>query len=64
MFKIMKGLEVVEWEKDLSTEIAREHNLSYNRKSDKSRKRNDFAFFAAARQLFVNRVFSSWDVLP
>ena len=46
MFKIMKGFEVLEWEKDLNIkERTRGHNLSYNRESFKSRRRNDFALF-------------------
>ena len=66
MFKIMKGLEVVEWEKDLNIkERTRGHTLSYNRESFKSRMRNDFAFFVAERHnFFVNRVDPSWNVLP
>ena len=58
----MKGLEVVEWEKDLNIKVkTRRHNLSYNRESIKSRKRNDFAFFVVERyNLFVNRVAPSW----
>ena len=65
MFKIMKGLEVVKWEKDLNIiEKTRRHNLSYNKESFKSRS-NDFAFFVKERHnFFVNRVSPSWNILP
>ena len=58
MFKIMKELEIVEWKKDLNIkEKTRGHNLSYNKKSFKTRRRNDFVFYAAERHnFFVNRV--------
>ena len=61
MFKIMKGFEVVEWEKDLNIkQRTRAHNLSHNRESFKSNMRNDFAFFVAERpNFFVNRVVPS-----
>ena len=58
MFKIMKGLELVEWEKDLNIkDRTRGHNLSYNRESFKSRRRNRLAFFcvvAERHNFFVN----------
>ena len=65
MFKIMKGFEVVEWEKDLNIkQRTRAHNLSHNRESFKSNMRHDFAFFVAERpNFFVNRVVPSWKVL-
>ena len=48
MFKIMNGLDVVKWEKDLSIrEITRGHNLSYYRESLNSRRSNDFDFCVA-----------------
>ena len=66
MFKITKGLEIVEWEKDLSIkERTRGNNLSYNRESFKSIRRNDFAFCRRERHnFFVNRVAPSWNILP
>ena len=65
MFKIMKGLELVYWEKDLNIKKrTRKHNFSYNRESFKIRRKNDFAFFVAERQnFFVNRVAPSWNFL-
>ena len=69
MFKIMKGLEVVKWEKDLNIkERTIRHNLSYSRESFKSRAKNDFASFAEERLkwpfFFVNKVASSKNDLP
>ena len=66
MFTIMKRLELFELEKDLNIkERTREHNLSYNSKSFKSKRRNDYAFFVAERDnFFVNRVAPCWNVLP
>ena len=41
------------------------HNLSYNRESFKSRRRNYFALFVEEiLNFFVNRVAPSWNVLP
>ena len=58
MFKIMKRLKVVKLEKDFSIkEWTRGQNLSCDRDSFKSRRRNDFAFFVGERHsFFVNRV--------
>ena len=66
MFKIMKGMEVVKWEKDLNIkERTRRHNLSYSKESFKDRRRNDFAFFFGERHdYFVNRVATSWNNFP
>ena len=66
MFKIMKELEVVEWEKHLNIKTrTRGHNLSYNRESFKSRRNNDNAFFVGERhKFFTNRVAPSWNMLP
>ena len=53
MFKIMKGLEFVEWGKHLNIKSrTRGHNLSYNRESLKSMRRNDYAFFVGERHNF------------
>ena len=52
MFKIMKGLEVVEWEKHLNIKIrTRRHNLRYK----KERERHNF---------FINKVAPYWNMLP
>ena len=58
MFKIMKVLEVIEYEKELNIkEGTGGHNLSYNRESLKSKRRNDFDFLVAERHnFFDNRV--------
>ena len=46
MIEIMMGLGVEDEEKVLNVkERTRGQNLSYNRKSFKRRRRNDFAFF-------------------
>ena len=66
MFKIMNGLEVLEWEKELNIkERIRGHNLSYNMGSFKSWMRNNFAFFVAeSHNYFVNKVAPCSNVLP
>ena len=57
MFKFMKRLEVVEWKKQLNIKTRkREHNLSHNKESLKSRRSNDYAFFVRERHnFFINR---------
>ena len=62
----MKGLEVVEWEKQLNIKTrTRGNNLSNKRESFKSRRSNDYAFFVGERNtFFVNRVAPSWNILP
>ena len=53
MIKFIKGLESVEWEKHLNIKArTRGHNLSCNRESFKSRRRNDYAFFVRKRHNF------------
>ena len=66
MFKIMKGLEVVESEKNLNMKARkRRHSLSYNKESFKRRIRNNHAFFVGERHNFLfNRVAPSWNMLP
>ena len=66
MIKIMMGLGVEDEEKVLNIkERTRGQNLSYNRKSFKRRRRNDFAFFVGERHnFFVNEVVLSWKILP
>ena len=70
MFKIMKRLEVEEWEKYLNIkERTRGHNLNYNRESFKSRRRNDtlrcmvknpsFKFFSLV-QIFTEKSVTTW----
>ena len=61
MFKFMKGLEVVECEKQLNIKTrTRGHTLSYNRESFKSRRSNEYEFSVGARhKFFINRVAPS-----
>ena len=66
MFKIIKGLEVLKWEKYLNIKArTRGYNLSYKRESFKSKRRNDYAVFVGERHnYFVDRVAPSWNMLP
>ena len=66
MIKIMMRLGVENEEKVLNIkERTRGQNLSFNRKSFKRRRRNDFAFFVGERHnFFVYEVVISWNILP
>ena len=66
MYKIVKGLDEVELEKEIEfRNIRRGHELSFNRESFKSRNRNDFAHYVSIRHdFFTNRVTQTWNKLP
>ena len=54
MYKIVKGLDVVEWEEEIELRnIRRGHELSFNRESFKSSNRNDFANYVSIRHNFL-----------
>ena len=54
MYKIVKGLDVVEWEEEIEfRNIRRGHELSFNRESFKSSNRNDFANYVSIRHKFL-----------
>ena len=66
MYKIFKGLDVVEWEEEIEFKsIRRGHELSFNRESFKSKNRNDFAHYVSIRHnFFTNKVTLTWNKLP
>ena len=65
MYKIVKSLDVVEWEEEIEfRNIRRGHELSFNRESFKSKNRNDFAHYVSIRHsFFTNRLTQTWNKL-
>ena len=53
MYKIAKGLGIVEWEEEIEfRDIRRGHDLSFNREELKTKNRNDFAHYVSIRHNF------------
>ena len=53
MYKIAKGLDIVEWDEEIEfRNIRRDDDLSFNREAFKSRNRNDFAHFEVSDIIF------------
>ena len=65
MYKIAKGLDIVEREEYIEfRNIRRGHDLSFNREPFKSRNKNDLAHYVSIRHnFFTNRVFQIWNKL-
>ena len=53
MYKIAKGLYIVEWEEEIEFRNIRiGHDLSFNREAFKSRNRNDFVHYVSSGIIF------------